>query len=108
MGTKVTQKLPIILNPIIEDIIRQTDRLAFEGVVSCKTTLIGYIVVLWFCPYLSYAYTSILVKWMANLLHMTAYIISEVRTSLNFHDPPERCRPTFSANRSSIIITHYK
>lgn len=51
MGTKVTQKLPIILNPIIEDIIRQTDRLAFEGVVSCKTTLIGYIVVLWFCPY---------------------------------------------------------
>jgi hypothetical protein len=31
MGTKVTQKLPIILNPIIEDIIRQTDRLAFEG-----------------------------------------------------------------------------
>jgi len=45
---------------------------------------------------------------MANLLHMTAYIISEVRTSLNFHDPPERCRPTFSANRTAIIITHYK
>lgn len=108
MGTKVTQKLPIILNPIIEDIIRQTDRLAFEGAgflqdyfdrLYCSPVVL---------PILSYAYTSILVKGMTNLLHMTAYIISEVRTSLNFHDPPERCRPTFSANRSSIIITHYK
>lgn len=90
MGTKVTQKLPIILNPIIEDIIRQTDRLAFEGAgflqdyfdrLYCSPVVL---------PILSYAYTSILVKGMANLLHMTAYIISEVRTSLNFHDPPER------------------
>jgi hypothetical protein len=108
MGTKVMQKLPIILNPIIEDIIRQTDRLAFEGAgflqdyfdrLYCSPVVL---------PILSYAYTSILVKGMANLLHMTAYTISEVRTSLNFHDPPERCPPTFSANRSSIIITHYK
>ena len=108
MGTKVTQKLPIILNPIIEDIMRQTDRLAFEGAgflqdyfdrLYCSPVVL---------PILSYAYTSILVKGMANLLHMTAYIISEVRTSLNFHDPPERCPPTFSANRSSIIIRHYK
>jgi hypothetical protein len=108
MGTKVTQKLPINLNPIIEDIIRQTDRLAFEGAgflqdyfdrLYCSPVVL---------PILSYAYTSILVKGMANLLHMTAYITSEVRTSLNFHDPPERCPPTFSANRSSINIRHYK
>lgn len=33
MDAKVTQKLPIILSPIIKDIPRQTDRLAFEGVV---------------------------------------------------------------------------
>ena len=108
MGIKVMQKLPIILNPIIEDIMRQTDRLAFEGAgflqdyfdrLYCSPVVL---------PILSYAYTSILVKGMANLLHMTAYIISEVRTSLNFHDPPERCPPTFSANRSSIIIRHYK
>ncbi|MGC2309517.1 MAG: hypothetical protein WA461_14020, partial [Nitrososphaeraceae archaeon] len=78
----MTQKLPIILNPIIEDIIRQTDRLAFEGAgflqdyfdrLYCSPVVL---------PILSYAYTSILVKGMANLLHMTAYIISEVRTSL--------------------------